>query len=306
MVLAKMISILFIIGACIALVVLIISIIASFGLLGYNNGMAMFPFNVIAPEYTNSLLISALITVIIPIVALILLAIRILFNRPVMGRYFGFTLLITWLIAIGFTVVYATKTIADFREESMITEEQLLERQPVYRLTLHDATLIRNHQDSLALPADRSNKRRISVRNNTLFKNFHQIRLRIISADSLEVPALIRESSAKGATFETATVRAEKIDYAFSQQGEQLKFDRHFHIDKAELIRDQRLYLKLRIPIGTRLVIDRELERILWDIPFSQCAHNYKQGTGQMPQRTEWIMTSGGLKCAVDPPEPAF
>src|SRR5690606_39609504 len=49
-VLAKVISVLFIIGACAGLVVLIISIIASFGLLGYNNGMAMFPFNVIRSE----------------------------------------------------------------------------------------------------------------------------------------------------------------------------------------------------------------------------------------------------------------
>ncbi len=304
--LAKIISILFIVGACIALVALVISIIASFGWLGYNNDMAIFPFNVIAPEYTTGLLISALITVIVPIVALILLGIRILFNRPVMGRYVGFTLLIAWVTAVGFTAFYAAKTMADFREESTITEELLLERQPVYRLTLHDATLARNHQDSLTMPADRPGKRVISVRNNSLFRNLQQVRLRIVSADSLEMPALIRESSAKGSTFEAATSRAEKIDYAFSQQGEQLKFDKHFHIALTELVRDQRLYLKLRIPIGTRLIIDRELERMLWDIPFSQCAENYRQGTGQRPQRTEWVMASGGLKCAVEPPEPAL
>src|SRR5690606_9130655 len=100
-VLAKVIGVLFIIGLCGGLIVLVISIIASFGFLGSDTDMAMFPLNVIEPAYRTPMLISALFVAVIPFIALVALIIRILFNRSAMGRYTGFTLLAMWLIAVG-------------------------------------------------------------------------------------------------------------------------------------------------------------------------------------------------------------
>src|SRR5690606_17416518 len=147
-VLAKVIGVFFIIGLCGGMVVLVISIIASFGFLGSDTDMAMFPLNVIEPAYCTPMLVSALFIAIIPFLALVALIIRILFNRSAIGQYTGFTLLAIWLIAVGFTTVYAARTANDFREESTVVEERPLEKQPVYYLSKNDMTVIRLQNDS--------------------------------------------------------------------------------------------------------------------------------------------------------------
>src|SRR5690606_7865006 len=98
---------------------------------------------------------------------------------------------------------------------------------------------------------------------------------------------------------EQAAERAGKIDYDFHQHGDTLLFGSHFSIANDDLMRDQRLYLKLNIPIGARLIIDRDLQRHIGDVPFKQCEENY--GYSDAPNRTEWVMTASGLKCAIAP-----
>lgn len=298
-VLAKVIGVLFIVGLCGGLVVLVISIVASFGFLGADTDMAMFPLNVIEPGSRTPVLISALVVAVIPFIALVALIIRILFNRPVMGQYTGFILLAAWLIAAGFTIVYATRTVNDFREESTVVEEQPLERQPVYYLSKNDLTVIRLQNDSL----DRASRirHRATIRNRNFLEWQSRMHMRIVKVDSTQTPSVTYEYVARGATYELAAERAGKIDYHFQQQGDSLIFDSHFNIANEELMRDQRLYLKLNIPVGTRLIIDRELRRHVSDLPFNQCEGLYGYADGNAPDKTEWIMAESGLKCAIAP-----
>lgn len=299
-VLAKVIGVLFIVGLCVGLVVLVISIVASFGFFGSDTDMAMFPLNVIEPHLRTPMLISALCVAIIPFVALVALIIRILFNRSAMGRYTGFTLLAMWLIAVGFTAVYAGRTVSDFREESTVIEEVALEKQPVYHLSRNDMMVIRLQQDS----ADRSSriKHRAVIRNRNILEWQSRMHMRIVRIDSTQSPSLTYEYSARGATYERAAERAGKIDYHAEQQGGRLIFDSHFNIADRDLMRDQRLYLKLSIPVGAKLLIDRDLQRHIADLPFHQCEDNYRYPEGSRPDKTEWLMTASGLKCAITPP----
>ncbi len=299
-VLAKVIGVLVIVGLCGGLVVLVIGIVASFGFFGSDTDMAMFPLNVIEPAYRTPMLISALFVAIIPFVALVALAIRILFNKSAMGQYTGFTLLVIWLIAVGFTTVYGVRTGNDFREESTVVEERALERQPVYHLSKNDMTVIRLQDDSL----DRASRirHRAIIRNRNLLEWQSRMRMRIVKVDSMQAPSVTYEYSARGATYELAAERAGKIDYEFQQQAGDLVFDSHFNIAERDLMRDQRLYLKLNIPVGTKLVIDRDLQRHVWDLPFNQCEDNYRYPDGNKPDKTEWIMSESGLKCAVAAP----
>src|SRR5690606_19064367 len=302
-ILAKVVGVLFIIGACIGLVVLLISVFASFGFLGSTTDMAMFPLNVIEPGLRTPMLISALAVAIIPFVALVALVIRILFNKSVMGRYTGFTLLAGWLIAVGFTTVYATRTLNDFREESTIVEERTLEKQPVYYLSRNDLTVIKLSQDH----ADRtaSIRQRAMHRNRNMLEGQSRMYMRIAKVDSLQAPVVRYEYSAHGDTYDRAAQRAGRINYHLQQQGDTLLFDSHFNLDNHELMRDQALHLTLNIPVGTKLVIDRDLQRHIWDLPFNQCEENYGYPDGNRPDQTEWVMTESGLKCAIAAlPEP--
>lgn len=293
----KIIGVLVIVGLCGGLIVLVIAIIATFGFFGTDADMAMFPLNVIEPGFRTPMLVSALVVAAIPFIALVALIIRILFNRSAMGQYTGFALLIVWLIALGFTIVYATRTLNDFREESTVVEERSLEQHPAYHLARNDMTVIRLESDS----SDRisSIRQRAVVRNRNILDGQSRMYMRIVKVDSLQAPSLTYEYSAHGATYERAAERAGKIDYDFQQQGNTLSFGSHFNIAGDDLMRDQQLHLKLNVPVGTRLVIDRDLQRHIWDLPFHQCEENY--GYSERPDQTEWIMTVSGLKCAMAP-----
>jgi len=299
-VLAKIVGVLFIMALCGGLIVLVIAIIASFGFFGSDTDMAMFPLNVVEPAYRTPMLVSSLFVAIIPFLALLGLVIRILFNKNVIGRYTGFTMLVVWLIAIGFTTVYGTRTLNDFREESTVVEERPLEKQPVYHLSRNDLTVIRLQSDSL----DRLSRirQRAIVRNNHMLEGQSRMYMRIVRIDSAQNPSITYEYSAHGATYEDAAERAGRIDYHLRQQAGELVFDSHFNVQRGELMRDQNLYLKLNIPVGTRLIIDRDLQRHVWDLPFNQCEENYAYPDGDRPDKTEWIMTESGLKCAVAAP----
>ncbi|SFC34755.1 Phage shock protein PspC (stress-responsive transcriptional regulator) [Parapedobacter composti] len=299
-ILAKIIGVLFIMGLCVGFVVLAIAIVASFGFFGSDTDMAMFPLNVIEPGFRTPMLISALFVAIIPFLALVGLVIRILFNKNVIGRYTGFTLLVAWLIAVGFTTVYGTRTLNDFREESTVVEERPLEQNEVYQLSRNDLTVIRLQNDSL----DRLSRirQRALVRNNHLSEGQNRMYMRVVRIDTTQAPSITYEYSARGATYELAADRAGRIDYRMEQRGAALAFDSHFNLQRGDLMRDQRLYLKLNIPVGTKLVIDRDLQRHILDLPFNQCEKNHGYPDGNRPDKTEWIMTESGLKCTAMPP----
>ncbi len=300
-ILAKVIGVFFIVGLCGGLIVLVISIVASFGLLGADAEIAMFPLNVVEPAYRTPMLVSALFVAIIPFVALVALIIRILFNKSAMGQYTGFTLLVAWLIAVGFTTVYGTRTLNDFREESTVVEEHSLEQQPVYHLSRNDVSVIRLLNDS----TDRSSRirQRAVIRTSSLIERQSRVHLRIAKVDSTQGPSVMYEYSARGATYERAAERAGRINYHLEQLGERLVFDSHFGLDGEDLMRDQQLYVKLNIPVGARLLIDRDLQRHIWDsLPFHQCEDNYDYPDGARPDKTEWIMTESGLRCAIAAP----
>ena len=309
-VVAKFIGVLFILGICGALITLVVSIFATFGFLGSTNDMAMFPFRVIPNEYFNTLLISALFVAIIPLVALIGLIIRILFNRHLIGRYTGFILLALWLTAVGLTTHYAVETGNDFREESTIVEERSLELQPTYHLTLKDVSII-HLNDSVQLEDRSGYIRRAAENRSSLSANIYKnaftrvgVSLAIAKIDSAAQPSITYEYSAHGRTFEQAAERAGKIEHNLTQNGEVIIIDSHFKLGHDELFRDQDVHMRLNIPVGTIVYLDRDLQRILRNVSIRQCRTNYEARDGFAPDKTAWIMTEAGLKCTVDEPEP--
>lgn len=301
-VLAKIIGVFFIFGICVALIVLLVSIFATFGVLGWDNDIAMFPMNIVEPEIRNTLLISGLLVAAIPLIALIGVIVRILFNRPMIGRYTGFTLLVIWIIAAGLTIMYGVETANDFREESTIVEERPLEALPAYIISRNDMTVIKLEDSTYA--DDRLGKIRKTavVRNSNILSNQRRIYLRVVKIDSLQQPTVTYEYSARGRTYDLAAERAGNIQYHIAQTGEKLIFDSHFQVDNNELMRDQNLRIRLNIPVGTILYIREDINRHLWDLPMNQCNSNYLARDGYRPEQTAWIMTHAGLKCMVDAP----
>ncbi len=298
-ILAKIIGVFFIIGLCIGLIVLMVAVVASFGILGTNTDMEIFPMNVIDPAYRSALLISSIGVAFIPMLALVALIIRILFNRVLIGRYTGFTLLALWLVAVGLTTVYATRTAQDFREQSTIVEEVKLRPSPVFHLYKNDVNIIRLQRDS----TDRALaiRQRAANRNVAFLGEQNRAHIRIARIDSSETPYVTMEYTARGETYERAAQRAGDIEYTLRQDSSSLVFDSHFSLGDKELMRDQSLRLVLHIPVGTTLFIDDALGWHMRDLPLRQCGDNHEHHLGGRPNRTEWVMTSTGLSCRYGP-----
>lgn len=298
-VLAKIIGVLLIIGLCGGLVTLLVAVIASFGFLGSETDMEMFPMNIVSPEFRTTLLISSLAVVIIPMFALVALIVRILFNKVMIGRYTGFTLLALWLVVVSITTVYATRTARDFREQSTVMEEIRLQNAPAFYLRKNDISIIRLDRDST--DRRRAIQQRAASRTYGVAANSNRAYIRIARIDSLETPYVTMEYAARGETYELAAQRAGNIQYSLRQDSASLVFDSHFTLDDGELMRDQSLRLVLHVPTGTTLFIDQALERHIRDLPFRQCGDNQISRVGAKAERTEWVMTNTGLSCRYEP-----
>lgn len=308
-ILVKVIGIVFILALCTALIVLLVSIVASFGYLGSGHEMAMFSYHVIPAAYFETWLISALVVAVIPLVALIGLTLRILFNRAVIGKYTSFILLAVWLLAVGMTTYYGVATFKDFREISRVVEEHPLVPQPVYHLVMNDNEIIRLDSNLEKDQRQGYIQRRASSRKlmgaaapADLYLQKKGLRMEIALIDTLQTPKLVYEYSARGEDYEIASERAGAMEHHWEQQGDTLIIDNMFGIGAQNLFRGQELRIKLLLPVGTELYIHEDMRRLLTNVPLRQCGRNYEARVGYVPAETKWIMTPAGLKCSVEAP----
>lgn len=286
-----------IIGAFIVLMGIIILFSLFVGLLavlGIWSGadLPIFPFNVVNPEYQYALYISAFIVVFIPLIWLILFALRVLFNHSTLNRNISFGLLIVWLLALSTGLYYGFKTGGEFKEEAIYSETQALKTYPVYYLELNEEKYL-TKEDSLNYRIGSSNNQ-VTIRGNRndMPDSFE---LSIETGES-DQPVLITEYKAEGKNFQNALESTKRIQYRFIQQDSSLKFDEAIHISPKELWRNQRVKLILKVPKNTRLMINSNLNRFLNNRNLYDCLPE----AANDDSKSEWIMTADGLSCKND------
>lgn len=301
----KVVGAIVIFGMCAALIALLISVVLAFptwdrsGVHGFYG--ADFPLYLIADANRNIVVVSFFFSIAIPLVALIILAIRVVFNRRLAGSYVGFGLLIIWLIAVGTISYYAIQTSQDFVEEASVVQERSIEIQPQYYIDVNDVNRIKvvdstsKHLDSLGTII-RSNKRRGK------FKNAWSADIYIVKGDSSTQPKLIKELRANGSDFEAAVRRAEKIIYNVNQQGSHIVFDSHSTLPKGELMRQQRVQVKMVLPVGAKVFLSNEADRYIRNQPTWECRERYPERS-RHDEYTAWVMTNEGLRCVAEEPE---
>lgn len=293
----KIIGIFLIFGISLALIALIIALFIGSGhLVGdiFYNGL---PIQFVDSSYQTAMLTAGFIVIAIPLFVILFLALRVLFNRKVMGPFLGFSMLIIWLVAVVFSIVYISKTALDFKEEVTITQEINLVPQSNYTLNIRDInTLMLNNQERL----DSANgflgvKRTIRRNNNDFFDELNEVTLRIEKGQANQAPQLIEEFTASGKNFQIAGERAGRISYEIKQEGNNIWFASRSTLPNGEIIRNQHVEVKLYLPVGTRVLIPKNFEREIniRNISVLDCANE----DDQEQVLTEWIMTDLGLKC---------
>jgi phage shock protein PspC (stress-responsive transcriptional regulator) len=279
---------------------LIASIVAFMCLMVYGNDVYhVFPFSVLNYGYTNILYVSAFALVFIPLLAIALLTIRVIFNGNALGRSTAYTMLIIWIAAVSIVIYYSAKISRDFRESASFSQTITLKPAVanVYHLKLNDAKFL-TKDDSLQMDIDTKFNGRIILDDrhsgDAMPRN---VSLYIEQAD-VKQPVLVESFSAKGATERDALKNAQNSIYNFTQRDSLLTFDRRLRVPHNALWRDQDVELTLKVPYGTEVVVDESLNELLQgNIDINDCKDKNK-----MPNWTTapFLMTDSGLQCKVD------
>lgn len=282
-------------GSIIALVVLLVATVG-FGEAHYNH---MFPFTIVASHHANWIYISAFLTAVIPLVALILIIISAVFNTRSAGRSMGSALLVVWIFALGTFVYYAAKAAEDFRYEGKISQVVNLKATPgnVYYLKLNDLKYL-THDDSLRLDV-KNNFSNMVIKNDDDDEGEPRNVSLNIERSNVPYPVLVETFKAQGGDDEEALMNARNTKYIFNQKDSVLTFDDKLYRTNGDDWHGERVELTLQLPLNAVVIVDEELnDRIgMNDINVHDCKETNKQDKATS---ATFIMTNDGAQCKID------
>jgi phage shock protein PspC (stress-responsive transcriptional regulator) len=297
-ILIKLIGIFILVVCFVVTVALIIGLIAFVGL-RVGHPYAFFPFSIVGNEYADNVYISVFLVVFIPLLSIILLTIKGIFNTGNIGKSTGSVFLIIWLCALGTLIYYASRISSGFRESASFTKTVNLKPTPnnTYYLKLNDIKYF-THDDSIRLDIKKhfSNMIVTDEDNNGYHDEPRGVTINVEKSDTNR-PILEQSFSAKGGNYEDALFNASNTSYVFAQQDSILKFD--YTLRKRPNIswHDEEVKLTLKVPLNAKVVIDQRLDNYLQDINLYQCKEVNKQDRATS---SIFIMTDNGLQCKVD------
>ena len=271
---------------------LVVMLAAFMGVFDANTN-EIFPFSMVDPAYLSILLVAIFICFAIPLLALVLFAVRVAFNGRPLNKSVSFGLLIIWLFGIATGIFYIAKVSTEFKQEAEFTEVTALKPSPVYTLQLNSSRFF-SKEDSVKYQINTETyKRRIILDDDHGAFNMPD-NVQINIGPSMDGKFSIMESySAKGKTFDNALKHAQNIHYDFLQQDSLLNFSSKLYLTSKDNWRDQEVSLTLKVPVGTKLIISEQLDRYLQQYRSWACEEEGERNR----EFVEWVMTEDGLKC---------
>jgi phage shock protein C len=115
-------------------------------------------------------------------------------------------------------------------------------------------------------------------------------KLKIIKGDTAGFEIIVVKSS-KGKSIMESGRRAENIKYSIKQADSVIRLDNYFMIPETDKWRDQKVKIILKVPVGKRIFLKKNLENMVYDSDGLDESWN--------PDMVDhfYIMTAEGLKC---------
>jgi len=289
----------FILLACFGFsIALIVGVIAFVGF-GAGHTNDLFPFRMIVNEHADNIYLCAFVAIFVPLLSIILVTLKGIFNVGNIGRSTGTVFLVLWLCALSMLIYYAVKISSNFREEATFVQTVNLKatKNNTYYLKLNDIKYF-SHDDSVRL--DIKDHFRNMVVTDENYNGFHgepqSVSINIERGD-VSYPVLEESYSAKGGNYEDALFNARNTSYVFAQQDTVLKFDYTLRKRPNASWHDEEVELTLKVPLNSKLVIDQKLDNYLHDINVYDCKILNKQDKATS---SVFVMTDNGIQCKVD------
>ena len=286
-VIGKVLAVLLLIFAGLNVVgIFIFFVFNALNLMGYQNPIFFPPLEIMDSTSGFFALLAGTLAVGIPFLALFFIMLRVVFKSNPMNNYASMSLWAAWVGSIVMILYFVIVTNQDFIEESTISVEKPLEKKDTYILSMNDVRVIKTSDEEFS-------KKNLNLGKYGLIGNHlrDDIGIRFEPLDSLKAPYLQYNYQAKGNSYGDASARASKIKYQVVQNGENILFDSHFALQEKQLIRDQRVQMVVYLPVGTTVMLNRDLDYKVRDIWAYDCRVNDEA------KYAEFTMTKDGLKC---------
>ncbi|MEO6849346.1 MAG: hypothetical protein ABI203_09060, partial [Mucilaginibacter sp.] len=250
-------------------------------------------------RYADPILILAFVVAFIPVVSVIVIIFRGIFNTGSINTTMGSTVLIIWLCAIGFLTFYIVKVTQNFREQASFTETIKLNPtvDNTYYIKLNDLKYF-TAQDSTRLNIKGLfHNDNVQVMDEDDNRGYNHVNLSIEKSD-INQPVLVESYSARGRNYDDALFNAHNAKYIFAQKDSVLTLDYKMRNDADQTWHSEEIYLTLKLPINAKVIIDRALDRIS-NVRVWNCNNMNKKDNDKVHSAT-FMMTDNGLQCKVD------
>jgi phage shock protein PspC (stress-responsive transcriptional regulator) len=286
--LGKLVAVIFVFIGLLAAIIFFASILAIFKVPGTTY-----------PEVLNQIfpgswqfglaVFGAMLVVGIPLLMLAYAGLRILFNVRKSSRNVNMTAGGLWVLGLLLCIFMGASIAKDFSEKQSVRKEISLTQPPKGMLTLkmNDKTMSDKDYDNWD-EREWNGDLRLSLSGDHL--QSRNINLDIVESES-DSFELVQICYARGSSRKLAADAATKISYTFSQNDSVMSFDPYFIIDKDEKYRAQRMQLILKVPVGSKVFLDKSLRGFIYDIKNVQNVLDR-----DMLKRT-WEMKHNGLHC---------
>lgn len=254
---------------------------------GANN---FFPFNIIDPSFQAGAFISWYFLLAIPVIVILMLGIRMTFNRDPFGKISGMSLLGAWIIALFFSSYFAVEALSQFRESGTLKEIKELKLSPTktYYLTGNNNKHYEYDVDSVySEKMGLTQKVVVKTDGKNIF--FDDIRINIEKSDGNELK-LISLYTSNGKDIESAIRSAENISYTFKQEDSLLIFDKFFYLKNGSYWRNPGVELTLLVPENSKLYIKDNIDYRIYNIYSGGCKRDEAS-------RVFWTMKKDGMVC---------
>jgi phage shock protein PspC (stress-responsive transcriptional regulator) len=194
----------------------------------------------------------------VPLIMLIYAGIRMIFGFE-KTRHLGLTAFILWLMGLAITITFSFKIFHNFRYEVEDKEEYAIEQVMDNEVFLQTRDKYENsyykYDDYIEI-----DDLEIAIAKDGYYINQARLEIRKSNTDKI---SLVKYSSARGRSGFHAKERAEMTEYHFEQDGNHFIFDEFYKIPEGEIWADQKIWLELRVPVGTKVHLDKEMYNIL-------------------------------------------
>jgi len=289
----------FILLVCFSVAVALVVGFFAFVIFKEGRPVNFFPYEVIGNEHAENVFIATFVVAFIPVLSIILVTIKGIFNVGNIGRSTGIVFLTIWLCALGTLIFYASKIASGFRESASSTKTVNLKRtlNNTYYLKLNDIKYF-THDDSVRLEIKDHFSNMVVIDDNA--NSYHgeprNVSIKIEKSD-INQPLIEEWFGAKGRSEEDALVNVSNTSYVFTQQDSVLKFDYTVRKEHNISWHDEEVRITLKLPLNSTVVIDQRLDNYLPGFDLYQCAELNKEKRANF---ATYVMTDNGLQCKID------